>query len=220
MKRLFPLFLTLSVLLLMAGCTTDDTVSGGDGTGGTGLFKSSGTFSFTSDKGNFTAQGVFDTNMTSGSAAGAFHYTEGNRSIVMIFAYNMTSPTSGAVVFAGVADTAGVITNGTYQYVVNSGSKQAFFGYIPNIADTTGAGGFYVLMNGGITVSTIDTSKFIGTFTGSGLNAFDTTKTITLSSGSFNTPVASYHYALDGSSAPAAAQQAALKAVKQRFHIR
>lgn len=61
---------------------------------GTGLFKTEGTLSFSSNRGNFTATGVFDTLMTNPSASGAFTYTEGGKTIVMVFAYNVISQTN------------------------------------------------------------------------------------------------------------------------------
>ena len=59
-------------LLVLAGLTAGLTITGCDketdpvSPGGSGLFKSAGTFSFSSNRGDFSANGIFDTLMLVG----------------------------------------------------------------------------------------------------------------------------------------------------------
>jgi hypothetical protein len=200
MKTQLRSIISISVVLLaltVTGCTDSDSATTPSNSAGNGLFKTSGTFSFSSDKGNFTAQGVFDTLMANTSASGAFKYTEGNRSFIMIFAYNITSQTNVQIVFAGITDTAALTSTGTYSFAGTNGSKVGVFGYIPNAADTSSAPAMYFLTTGAMNLSSLTQTAVAGSFAGTGKNAFDTTKTITLTNGSYNTPIVEQYFSLD-----------------------
>ncbi len=181
----------------MTGCEKDDETPTSTGGTKTGLFKSAGTFSFSSNQGNFIANGVFDTLMASSNASGAFKYTEGNRTFVMVFAYNVSSQTNMQVVFAGMADTASTTSTGTYSFNNSTGSKVGFFGYFPNLADTSSAAKFFVLTNGAMNVSSLTATAIAGTFSGTGVNVFDTLQTIALTNGTYNSPIVESYFAID-----------------------
>lgn len=199
-KQLHSIFLASIFVLAFTviGCEDSDSATTPSTGSGAGLFKTSGTFSFNSTKGNFSAQGIFDTLMANPSASGAFKYTEGNRTFVVIFAYNVTSQTNVQIVFSGIADTLNATSTGSYSFAGTNGSKIGIFGYIPNAADTTMNGGaFYVLTTGAMNVSTLSTTGVAGTFAGTGLNAFDSTQTIVITNGNYNTPIVEQYFGLD-----------------------
>lgn len=187
-RLFFAVIFTL--VLLIIGCDKEENPASNGNNNTNGLFKTSGTFSFSSTKGNFVAEGVFDTLMTNTSASGAFKYTEGDQSVLMVMAYNVVSSTNMSLVFAGIIDTNGTVSSGTsYSFAGTSGSKLAVFGYSPNIADTSVNIAFYFLNKGSFNVTTLTEAAIAANFSGSGLNVYDTTKTITLSNGSCNTPI-------------------------------
>jgi hypothetical protein len=187
-----------ALFILVSGCK--DTDSGTTPTTGTGagLFKSAGTFSFNSNRGNFSAQGIFDTMFTNTSASGAFKYTERGQTVVMVFAYNIVSPTNVQFAFAGVVDTIGTTSTGTYSFSTGTGSKIAFFGYIPNAADTSSAAAFYIMANGSMVITALTETNVTGTFSGTGTNESVPTQTITVTNGSCNTPIVDHYFSFDG----------------------
>lgn len=166
-------------------------------TGGTGLFKTAGTFSFSSNRGNFSANGIFDTLMISQNAAGAFSYSEHNMHFVVVFAYDMTSQTNMKVVYAGMVDSV-AIAAGNYSFNPSSTSaKNGFFVYMPNLADTSLANSLFMLINGAVNVSAVSSSAVSGSFSGTGFSVYDTTNAITVSNGSFNTPIVEKYFGYD-----------------------
>lgn len=197
MTRISSLFtLLLAAGLIIGGCSKDSsTTSSTKNTGG--LFKSEGTFSFSSDKGNFTATGIFDTLMMNNSASGAFKYTEGTQTVVMVMAYNIVSSSSMSMAFLFYIDTLNTTSVGSYSFDLKT-AKQAVFGYIPNMMDTSSAAAFYVLTKGTLNVTSLSETATAGNFTGSGVSAYDTLKTITLTNGSFQTPVVEHYYGVPG----------------------
>lgn len=201
MKKYLQFGITLFAFVVSVaaiGCDESSSTASTSKTPASGLFKTEGTFSFSSNKGNFTATGIFDTLMTNPSASGAFTYTENKKTIVMVFAYNIISQTNVQMVFSGVVDTLGSVSTGSYPFNPTSGTKGALFGYIPNLMDTSMNASFYVLTKGALNVSSISASAVAGTFTGTGVNAFDTLQTINITSGTFNTPVVEHYYETPG----------------------
>ncbi|KAB2924435.1 MAG: hypothetical protein F9K22_06205 [Bacteroidetes bacterium] len=188
-------FAALVAGLTIVGCDKEtDPVS----PGGSGLFKSAGTFSFSSNRGNFAANGIFDTLMTSQSAAGAFSYSDGNMEYVVVFAYDVTNPMAPKLVYTGMIDTATAVGAGTYSYSAVNAQRMGFFAYFPNLADTASLPQFYMLLNGASVVSSASETNISGTFSGSGYNIFDTLTTIQVSSGSFNAPVVDRYFVYGG----------------------
>ena len=189
------------VILLIAGSTffgcneTNDSKSI-SGTTKQGLFKDAGTFSFSSNLGNFTANGVFDTLMISSNAAGAFKYTQGTHSVIVVFAYNVASPLNAQIVWAGVIDTLNTTSTGSYSFA-QIGTKIGIFGYFPNIADTSANSTFYLLTSGSMNVAALTATALSGTFSGNGVSVFDSTKTIAVTNGSYNTPIVEQYFSLD-----------------------
>lgn len=190
------LLFTLAIGIATVGCDSEDS-NPQTPRNNTGLFKTAGTFSFTSDRGNFSANGIFDTTFATLNAAGAFQYTSGNLRFVIVFAYDLTSQTTQKIVFAGVADTLNAIATGSYPFTVNETPKAAFFGYIPNAADTSSFGAFYILTSGSMNVGSISSTSMSGTFSGNGFNVTDTTSAITVTNGTYNTPIVEHYYELE-----------------------
>ena len=116
LKHILIFSFTAALLMMMIGCNESSSSGSISGTAKTPLFKSAGTFSFSSNRGNFTANGVFDTTFSSTSASGAFKYTEGKQNFVVVFAYNVVSQTNIQMVFSGVVDTS---INSTLYIMVN-----------------------------------------------------------------------------------------------------
>lgn len=187
------LALAVFALLLSTGCD-DSSSTPTTAKTGTGLFKTEGTFSFSSNRGNFSATGVFDTLMTNPSASGAFTYTENGKTVVMVFAYNFTSQTNIQMVFSGVADASGTVTTGSYPFNATTGTKVGVFGYFPNLSDNSAGSAFYILTGGTMNVSSISTGAVAGSFAGTGVNVEDTLQTISVTNGSYNTPVVERYY--------------------------
>ncbi|MBP6672516.1 MAG: hypothetical protein KA247_05175 [Bacteroidetes bacterium] len=201
-----------------AGCD-DSSSTPTTGKTGTGLFKTEGTFSFTSNRGNFTATGVYDTLMTNPSASGAFTYTEDGKTVVMVFAYNIVSQTNIQMVFSGVADASGTVTAGSYPFNVETGSKVGIFGYFPNLADNSAASAFYVLTGGAMNVSSVSTGAVAGTFAGTGVNVEDTLQTITITNGTYNTPVVERYYETPGTIEALAVEKIKAAVRKELMHL-
>jgi hypothetical protein len=174
-KMIFTMFVLASMLMFW-GCKDSDSATPTGTGGGTGLFKTAGTFSFSSNRGNFSAQGIFDTTFMNTSASGAFKYTEGRQTVIMVFAYNVVSPTNVQFAFAGIADTVNTTSTGTYSFSGASGSKIAFFGYIPNAADTSSTAAFYIMTGGSFVVTGLTATNITGTFSGQGMNENATTQ--------------------------------------------
>ncbi|MFZ4620711.1 MAG: hypothetical protein ACOYNS_09140 [Bacteroidota bacterium] len=188
----------LALGLSSVGCDSSSSTGSTTKAPTSGLFKTEGTLSFSSNKGNFSAKGIFDTLMSNASASGAFTYTENKKTIVMVFAYNVVSQTNVQLVFSGVGDTVGTVSNGSYPFNPTSGSKVAIFGYMPNIMDTSANSAFYALTKGSFNISSISASAVAGTFAGTGVSAFDTLQTISVTSGTYNTPVVDHYYGTPG----------------------
>ncbi|MFA6455316.1 MAG: hypothetical protein WCW40_00740 [Bacteroidota bacterium] len=191
---------TIAILLgiIAAGC--DDAKNAAAAGSGTALFKTAGTFSFSSNRGNISANGIFDTLYTAKNASGAFRFKSGNANIVVVFAYNTVSQTNVQVAFVGVVDTVNAIAVGSFPFTLTTANKRAFFGYFPNAADSTAATQFYGLTSGSVTVSAISATQITGTFSGTGYDQNNSAnpQTIDVTGGTFNTPVVEQSIDLSG----------------------
>jgi len=152
----------------------------------------SGTVSFNSDKGNFSANGIYNPSATTGSGAGGFLMTSSGSNILAIYAYRFNSITSLDLAIIEFMDTA-PIAAGTFTYPSTS-SKSVLISYFPalNLNDTTSS--FYLLMTSTTaTISALSSSNAQGTFSGNGMYFVNGTpnpsQTITVTGGSFNVPV-------------------------------
>ncbi len=152
----------------------------------------SGTVSFNSDKGNFTATGIYDPDATSGNGAGGFSMTFSGSSVLTIYAYRFNSATSLDVTVIQFMDTA-PIAAGTFIYPSTS-SKSVMISYFPamNPSDST-TENFYLFSTATANISAITSSNAQGTFSGSGMYIANGTpnpsQTITATGGSFNVPL-------------------------------
>jgi hypothetical protein len=219
--RLFPFIAILVLGLTVIGCEDSDSATTPSTGSGAGLFKTSGTFSFSSSKGNFSAQGIFDTLMVNPSASGAFKYSEGTSSIIMIFAYNIVSQTNVQIVFAGIADTLNATSTGSYSFAGTNGSKIGIFGYIPNAADTSSTGGaFYVLTSGAMNITSLSATAIAGSFAGNGMNAFDTTNTIAITNGTYNTPIVEQYFSFDDMDENVMVQEKIKAVIRKELQLR
>ena len=213
MTRTTSLFtLLLAAGLIIGGCSKESSTSSNTKNTG-GLFKSEGTFSFSSNRGNLTATGIFDTLMQNSSASGAFKYTQGTKTAVMIVAYNVVSSTNMSMAFLFYMDTLNATNVGTYSFELPK-AKAAVFGYIPNMMDTTGNALFFVLTKGSVNVTALSESATAGNFTGTGYDVSDTLKTITLTNGSFQTPVVDHYYDVPGDNSKQMPEM-----VRERAHV-
>ncbi|MFA6467427.1 MAG: hypothetical protein WCW35_00890 [Bacteroidota bacterium] len=192
------LFGLLFIGLTIIGCNESSNSAAG-GSGGP-LFKTAGTFNFSSNRGSISANGIFDTLYTAQNAAGAFRFKSGNANIYVVFAYNAISQSEVQVAFVGVADTVNAIANGSYPFVSTTANKRAFFGYFPNAADSTASNEFYGLINGSVTISAVSATQVTGTFLGSGYdqNSQANPQTIDVTGGTFNSPVVEQAIDLSG----------------------
>lgn len=210
------LVLSFAVGLTAIGCDSEDNNPQTPGNK-TGLFKTAGTFSFSSNIGNFSANGIFDTTFATLNAAGAFQYTSRNVNFIVVVAYDMTSATNKKIVFSGVADTLNAIATGSYPYIVEEASKFAFFGYLPNAGDTSSLGAMYVLTSGSMNVSSLSSTSISGTFSGNGMNVVDTTRTITVTNGTFNTPIVEHYFEFEKSSGTSAIREKILNFIQEKL---
>ena len=210
----------LIIGLTTAGCDDSSSTPTTGRTTGNGLFKTEGTLSFSSNRGNFTATGVFDTLMTNASASGAFTYTEGGKTIVMVFAYNVISQTNVQMVFSGVGDTSGTVSTGSYPFNLTTGSKIGIFGYFPNIADNSANPAFYVLTSGSMNISSISATSVAGSFASTGLNAMDTLQTISITNGTYNTPVVEHFFDTPSSIEALAVEKIKAAVRKELMHLK
>ncbi len=182
------------------------------------LFSSSGSMAFKSPQQDFTASGIFDTTMTKGQAAGAFQFKEGNVNLVVVMSYKIISDTSYSVAYVGIIDTLDPVTTGVFPIWLPSGSKSAMFGYIPSFNPKKQVPDIYILMSGLVNVTSMSGSAIQGTVNGSGIDLVDTTKSITITDGTFAAPVVQYKpfnlKLTPGTPAPEIPSDAMLKAVR------
>ncbi|MBI2430107.1 MAG: hypothetical protein HYV29_15170 [Ignavibacteriales bacterium] len=196
MKKISLLVIVVVSLVIggmFIGCDKEENPTGSTPGSGNGIFKTAGTFSFSSDRGNFSVNGIFDTLFLSTNASGAFQYTEDGANLIFVYAYDMRDTSNVRVVFSGVVDTLTAVSTGTYSFEDINGSRFGIFGYMADITDAAHSA-FYILTSGGISVSTLTTSTISGTFSGNGFDAFDTLNTIAVTNGSFNTPIVEKYF--------------------------
>lgn len=162
---------------------------GGGGGGGT---TTAGTLAFNSDKGNFSANGVYNSNATSGTGAGAFLQSSGSTNMLAIYAFRVNSPTSFDITLVQFLDSS-PISSGAYSYPPSS-AKMVMVNYFPNMNpnDTTNVN-FYSLSSVTANISALTSTNVQGTFSGTGMyymnDAPNPSQTITLTGGTFNTPI-------------------------------
>ncbi len=162
-------------------------------TSGSG-FTTAGTLSFTSDKGNFSASGIFDPNATTGSGAGAMILSSGGSNTLTVYGFRANSATSYDLVLALFMDSDPIAT-GSYTYPPTTGSKLVMISYFPavNPNDTSATESFYLLSTATANISAVTSSNAQGTFSGNGMYFVNSTpnysQTISMTGGTFNVPV-------------------------------
>ena len=161
------------------------------GGGGGGGFTTAGTISFSSNKGNFTATGIYDEKATTGSGAGAFTQSSAGGNTLTIYGFRVNSATSIDITVIQFMDSAPIATGSFVS--PSTGSKSVTVLYFPanNPNDTTE--NFYLLSTATANISAISASNAQGTFSGNGVysanGTLDPTNTIAVTSGTFNVPV-------------------------------
>jgi hypothetical protein len=169
-------------------------------------FTTPGTLSFLSTVKNFSANGILDINdgpPSNSSGAGAMKYSDGGINIVQVIGYNANSSTSYDVAFLMIVDPTAISTS-MYNFkpmrtdsVVAIKSAGFFFFQNINPNDTINIFdiGQYVLNTGSLAVSAVAANSIQGSYNGTGAlmngltGILDPTKPITVSSGTFNTPM-------------------------------
>jgi hypothetical protein len=171
------------------------------------IFTSSGSLSFTSDVGNFSATGIFDNASDSmptntQGAGGFFSHDLGPFAALEVVGYVKNSSTNWDIAVVVCVDSANIAA-GTYSFLANGPGpiRRAEFMYVKgwNPSDTTGNNPFdsgsYMLVTGSASLSSYTGTSAQGTFSGTGQwfaqDIPDPTKPITLTNGTFTVPVIS-----------------------------
>ncbi len=158
--------------------------SGGGGGGNTGGKSGSGSYSFSSDRGNFSASGAWDTSVAAQpSQVGAWRDSSSGKDDFSIYAVNYLSSTSADVSILIFKKSAGALDTGQYTF-----PSQATFGYGANInpTDTAALLSAYILSTGSVSVDSLKDSTTSGTFSGTGFQYSNITRTISVSNGKFS----------------------------------
>lgn len=161
--------------------------------GGGGGSSTAGTLAFSSDKGSFSANGVYNSNATSGTGAGAFLQSSGSNNMLAIYAFRVNSPTSFDITLIQFLDSS-PISSGAYSFPPTSSSKMVMVNYFPNMnPNDTNNVNFYSLSTATANISALTTTNVQGTFSGSGMYYMNDnpnpSQTIALTGGTFNVPI-------------------------------
>jgi hypothetical protein len=158
-----------------------------------GGFTIAGTLSFISNKGDFSANGIYDPTATSGTGAGAMIRSSGGINTLTIYGLRINSATNVDITLIQFVDTA-PLAIGTFAFTPTTSLKSVSISYAPatNPSDTT-APNFYLLTSATASISVLSSSDAEGTFSGSGVsyvNAIpDFSQSINVTAGSFKVPV-------------------------------
>jgi hypothetical protein len=172
-----------------AGRTVTIAINVTGGSGGTGVFAGSGSFSVNTSIGNFGAEGVYDSNATSGQGVGALRYTSpgddpADSDVLDIIAYNARSVSDVDLAFISFYYPNGTLTTGSYQFVQGT-PGYAFFGIGFGI-DLNNPMDIYAAISGTANLASLTSSTASGTFSGTGLDPQNPGVPITFSEGAFN----------------------------------
>jgi hypothetical protein len=136
----------------------------------------SGSMSYNSNQGNFSASGPFNPNQTSGTMVGAWRWQEGGYDMLEIDGYDITSASSARLA-ALVFLTQGTLSTGSHAF-----PSAAYFVYFPEYPDTSNA---YILSSGTANLSSLTQSTAMGSFSGTGTHSSGS-PTINVANGSFD----------------------------------
>lgn len=152
--------------------------------GPTGTVGGIWSLNFLSNKGNFTANGKYDTTRAYGTGVGGFRSTSSKN--IIVFGYRINSATDVDVVVIGIADT-GAIHSGTYIFTGNE--NVLFLHYYPHVSSgsLSNLGYPYALTSGNFVISSISSTDIQGTFSGRGAYVVNPSDSITVTNGSFVT---------------------------------
>jgi len=160
-------------------------------TSSSGGFSTAGSLSFSSDKGNFSANGIFDPNVTTGSGAGAMVVSSGGSNTLTVYGFRANG-TSYELVLAIFMDSAPIAT-GSYTYPPTTGSKLVMISYFPAVKPNDTTDSFYLMSSAAANISAMTSSNSQGTFSGSGMyyanGTLNPSQTISITGGTFNVPV-------------------------------
>jgi hypothetical protein len=151
---------------------------------------SSGSLSFSSPSGNFSASGILslsqDTPPTSGQAAGALQKF-GSTSVV---AYRVNSPTNIEVVEMDLIYATSLVT-GTYSYPSGGNTIQLIYAKNINPQNSSETAKVYAFLTASATVTSVTATTISGTFSGTGTNivSSSTTDVMTVTNGTFSVPI-------------------------------
>jgi hypothetical protein len=177
--------------MLYNGCSKENNPTD-SGNNGNISFTTPGSMTFNSSQKNYTASGIFDTLMVKGQGAGAFQFKEGNVNVLVVMSYTILSDSNYSMAYVGIIDTLNPVSAAIYPFWIPSGSRSALFGYLPSFDPRKQSPEAYVLMSGEVNVTSMTGSSITGTINGTGINLMDSTKTITLTDGSFDAPIIQY----------------------------
>jgi hypothetical protein len=158
-----------------------------------GGFTTAGSMSFTSNQGNFSANGIYNPSATTGTGAGAILQSSGGSNFLTVYGFRVNSATSFDIALVQFMDSSPIAT-GSFVYPPTTGSKLVMISYFPamNPSDTT-TESFYLLSTATANISAITSSNAQGTFSGSGMFYVNSTpnpsQTINITGGTFNVPV-------------------------------
>ena len=157
---------------------------------GSTTFTTSGSLSFSSNVTSFSATGIYNISMLTGSGAGGFLTTSND---LLVYGYKYNSSTSVDITMVQFTD-ASPIAAGTYVYPPTTGTKSVTISYVPGMnPSTTTITSMYFSTSATATISTFNTSTAQGTFSGTGIfvanSVPDFTRTISVTNGSFNVPL-------------------------------
>jgi hypothetical protein len=179
MKKLLGLSSIAGILVAavfpIAGCKSSTGPSGGGGPTVSSL-------SFNSNRGNFSASGVFDTMLTPGSqtvGAWRFQGTSSDSFIVLALIIGSDSSLTVAALFFFKQ---GTLTAGSLSF-----PTEAMFLYAPavDIQDTTPPS-IYTIITGQASISNLTNTSAQGSFSGNGSDIFNLSRLISVTNGSFN----------------------------------
>jgi hypothetical protein len=180
-------------------------------TGGAGI-QGSGVFTINTSLGDFSAEGPWVENPTSGQGVGGVRLTNESEDFLQVWAYVVHSATNVDLVGAGYVASGGTLVPGSYPYT--GGSMYSILTVSFGIDPANPTFDYYAT-EGTATLNTINASSASGVCSGSGYNLQNPTQTFTFDSKSFT--VTGYG---TGSALEKSIQAAATRMLKKEIEAR
>ncbi len=179
---------TISETAVRSSLNAQVLTGGGGGGGGN---TTPGSMSFNSDKGNFSANGVYNTNASSGSGALAYRDSVQGIQLLVVFAYRYTTPMSVDIGIVDFAIHPGSEV-GTYSVAQGQVTMRYLVGINPNGQNPYD--NYYGATSGTAAISSFSSSGAQGTFSGAGvyyMNQTPSSQSFSMSNGTFTVPLGS-----------------------------